>query len=80
MLSRRRPGFTSPRTLLSVRFVECQLYEIKGIDAGVLLTAIFTLTAAACIAGMIPARRAASTDPARALRTEYLSDPGPSAT
>jgi hypothetical protein len=36
--------------LLSVRFVESQLYEIKGIDAGVLLTAIFTLTAAACIA------------------------------
>jgi predicted permease len=56
--------------LLSVRFVESQLYEIKGIDAGVLLTAIFTLMAAACIAGMIPARRAASTDPARALRTE----------
>jgi len=56
--------------LLSVRFVESQLYEIKGIDAGVLLTAIFTLTAAASIAAMIPARRAASTDPARALRTE----------
>jgi ABC-type antimicrobial peptide transport system permease subunit len=56
--------------LLSVRFVASQLFEIKGIDAGVLLTAIFTLTAAACIAGMIPARRAASTDPARALRTE----------
>src|ERR1019366_8621080 len=36
--------------LLSVRFVESQLYEIKGIDAGVLLTAIFTLMAAACIA------------------------------
>jgi macrolide transport system ATP-binding/permease protein len=56
--------------LLSVRFVESQLYEIKGIDGGVLLTAIVTLTAAACIAGMIPARRAASTDPGRALRTE----------
>jgi hypothetical protein len=40
--------------LLSVRFVESQLYEIKGIDAGVLLTAIFTLTAAACAAGMVP--------------------------
>jgi hypothetical protein len=33
--------------LLSVRFVESQLYEIKGTDAGILLTAIFTLTAAA---------------------------------
>jgi len=55
---------------LCVRFVASQLYEIKGIDAGVLLTAIFTLTAAAFIASLIPARRAASTDPARALRTE----------
>jgi len=36
----------------------------------VLITAILTLAAAACIAGMIPARRAASTDPAQALRTE----------
>jgi ABC-type lipoprotein release transport system permease subunit len=28
------------------------------------------LLAAACVAGVIPARRAASVDPARALRTE----------
>ena len=59
-----------PTALLCVRFVESQLYEVKGIDVSVLITAILTLAAAACIAGMIPARRAASTDPAQALRTE----------
>jgi macrolide transport system ATP-binding/permease protein len=32
--------------------------------------AIVTLAVAACVAGLIPARRAASIDPARALRTE----------
>lgn len=59
-----------PVALLCARYVESQLYEIKGIDAGVLLAAILTLAVAAAIAGMIPARRAASTDPAKALRTE----------
>jgi len=32
--------------------------------------AIMTLAAAACVAGLIPARRAASIDPVQALRTE----------
>jgi macrolide transport system ATP-binding/permease protein len=64
--------------LLSVPFVESQPYEIKGIDAGVLLAATFTLTAAACIAGMIPARRAPSTDPARATANGVTGRPWPS--
>jgi macrolide transport system ATP-binding/permease protein len=59
-----------PAALLSMRFVESQLYEVKGMDNGVLVTSVLTLTVAACIAGLIPARRAASTDPAQALRTE----------
>ena len=59
-----------PTALLCVRFVEAQLYEIKGIDASVLLVSILTLAVAASLAGLIPARRAASTDPAQALRTE----------
>jgi predicted permease len=59
-----------PVALLSVRLVEAQLYEIKGVDASVLATAILTLAVAATLAGFIPARRAASTDPAQALRTE----------
>jgi len=43
---------------------------VKGMDSGVLMTSILTLAAAASIAGLIPARRAASTDPVQALRTE----------
>ena len=42
----------------------------EGDAGGVLAGAIATLALAACIAGMIPARRAASVDPVRALRTE----------
>jgi len=59
-----------PIAFLCVRFVKAQLYEITNADAGVMAVAIITLAAAACVAGMIPARRAASTDPVQALRTE----------
>jgi ABC-type antimicrobial peptide transport system permease subunit len=59
-----------PIAWVCVRFVESQLYEIKGIDAAVLLTAVLTLVLASSMAGLIPARRAASIDPAKALRTE----------
>jgi macrolide transport system ATP-binding/permease protein len=59
-----------PAALLGVRFVEAQLYEVDGVDSAVLLTAILALVAAAAFAGFIPARRAASTEPAQALRTE----------
>jgi macrolide transport system ATP-binding/permease protein len=59
-----------PVALLCVRFVKTQLYEVAGIDAAVLLAAVIPLAAAAGVAGLIPARRAASTNPAQALRTE----------
>ena len=59
-----------PVTLLCVRFLKTQLYDVSGYDLGVLAGATVTLAVAACIAGLIPARRAASTDPMRALRTE----------
>ena len=59
-----------PIAWLCVRFVESQLYEIKGIDAPVLLSAVLVLALAATLAGLIPARRAASIDPAKALRNE----------
>jgi macrolide transport system ATP-binding/permease protein len=59
-----------PIALLSVRFVQAQLYEVKGTDAAVLCGSILILALAACLAGLIPARRAASIDPAKALRTE----------
>ena len=59
-----------PVALLCVRFVKSQLYDITKVDAGLLAGAIVTLAVAACIAGMIPAQRAASVDPAQTLRSE----------
>jgi macrolide transport system ATP-binding/permease protein len=59
-----------PAALACARFIEAQLYEVKGMDSGVLAGSILTLVLAAAIAGLIPARRAASIDPVQALRTE----------
>jgi macrolide transport system ATP-binding/permease protein len=59
-----------PVTLLCVRFVKSQLYEITNADATVVMGAIVTLVAAASIAASVPARRAASINPVQALRME----------
>ena len=59
-----------PTAILCVRYVESQLYEIKGVDVEVLAGAVVALSAAAVLAGWIPARRAASIDPVQALRVE----------
>ena len=59
-----------PVALFCVRFVKTQLYEITSANTSVMTVAILTLAVAACVAGIIPARRAASIDPAQALRNE----------
>jgi macrolide transport system ATP-binding/permease protein len=59
-----------PVTVVGVRFVKTQLYEITSVHPMLVLAATATLMAAACIAGIIPARHAASIDPAQALRSE----------
>jgi macrolide transport system ATP-binding/permease protein len=59
-----------PVALLCVRFVKAQLYDITSADATVLASAVLTLALAACVAGLIPARRAASVEPQLALRHE----------
>jgi macrolide transport system ATP-binding/permease protein len=59
-----------PVALVCVRFVKAQLYEIAGIDPRVLTLAVLTLAVATCIAGLIPAKRAASIEPQAALRHE----------
>jgi macrolide transport system ATP-binding/permease protein len=59
-----------PVAFFCVRFVQSQLYEITSADARVVAGAVVTLVAAACIAAMVPARRAASIDPVHALRME----------
>ncbi len=59
-----------PAVLLSTRFIQSLLFEIKGIDFSVLTVSVLALAIASALAGLIPARRAASTDPAQTLRTE----------
>jgi len=59
-----------PVAIFCVRYVKSQLYEITSVNVPVMTIAIGVLALAAAIAGIIPARRAASIDPARALRIE----------
>ncbi len=60
----------APIAWFSVRYIKSQLYEITTVNAVVLAGAIGVLAVAACIAGLIPARRASSIDPVKALRVE----------
>jgi predicted permease len=59
-----------PVAIFCVRFVKSQLYEITSVNVPVMAVAIGVLLLAAAVAGIIPARRAASIDPVRALRVE----------
>jgi len=59
-----------PVALLCVRYVHSQLFEVTGGDPGVLTAAITALVLAACAAAILPARRAATIDPVKALRSE----------
>jgi len=59
-----------PVALLCVRFVKSQLYGIARADFNVMAGAIVIMALAAFIAAIIPARRAASIDPVKALRLE----------
>jgi putative ABC transport system permease protein len=52
------------------RFLSSLLYLVKPLDTGAIVIAALLLALSAAAAGFIPARRAASIDPMRALRTE----------
>jgi ABC-type antimicrobial peptide transport system permease subunit len=52
------------------RALRSQLFNVSSADVFVYAVAIITIVLVAGLAGLIPARRAASIDPARALRTE----------
>ena len=58
----------TPIAMLCVRYVKSQLFDIDKANPTVMIGAIVTLTLAAAIAGIIPARRAASIDPVKAVR------------
>jgi macrolide transport system ATP-binding/permease protein len=59
-----------PVAIFCVRYVKSQLFEITSVNVPLMGIAIGVLVITAAVAGIIPARRAASIDPARALRIE----------
>jgi len=61
---------TIPLAVLATRAVRSQLFGVSVADPTVYGAGIMTICMVAVLAGFIPARRAATIDPARALRTE----------
>jgi putative ABC transport system permease protein len=61
---------TVPLAMLGTQAVRSQLFGVSVADPVAYGAAIFTICVVAALAGFIPARRAATIDPARALRTE----------
>jgi predicted permease len=57
-------------SFLATRWVRSLLYETQPVDPLAISVSIALLLAAAILAAIVPARRAASIDPMRALRTE----------
>jgi putative ABC transport system permease protein len=59
-----------PAAIEAGRAMSDELYAVKPYDPAVLALATLLLGLAALLAALIPARRAASVDPTRALRAE----------
>ncbi len=59
-----------PAAIGSARLMAAQLYHVHGWDPLVLASSILTLSLCALFASIIPAQRAASLDPVKALRAE----------
>ncbi|HEV2134974.1 MAG TPA: ABC transporter permease [Terracidiphilus sp.] len=59
-----------PAALVAGHYMSSQLFEVHGYDPFSLACAVAVLAVCAAIAGFIPARRAASIDPMKALRIE----------
>ncbi|SEB37688.1 ABC transporter permease [Terriglobus roseus] len=59
-----------PVVFLCSRYLKTLLYGITGVDGLSILFAVGALLLAAWVASLVPALRAASTDPVKALRTE----------
>lgn len=63
-------GVTIPIAFFAARAVRSQLFGVSVTDPLVYTIGVMAIGLVAMIAGFIPARRAASVDPSRALRTE----------
>ena len=61
---------TIPLAMLATCMVRSQLFGVSVADPAVYAAGILIICVVAALAGFIPARRAATVDPARALRTE----------
>jgi predicted permease len=61
---------TIPISIVATRALRSQLFNVSSTDANVYAIAITIVVFVAALAGLIPARRAASVDPMQALRTE----------
>ena len=61
---------TVPLAMLATRAVRSQLFGVTAADPAVYTAGVLTICVVAALAAFIPARRAATVDPARALRTE----------
>ena len=59
-----------PISIACSRLISAQLYQVKGWDPLVLGGSIIALSVCAFFASIIPAQRAASINPVKALRTE----------
>ncbi len=59
-----------PIAIFCGRLLHSQLYEVSQLDPAVLGATVIVLTLCSFVAAAVPARRAASVDPNRALRTE----------
>ncbi|MGD0124977.1 MAG: ABC transporter permease [Terriglobia bacterium] len=59
-----------PVALAGGRLLSSQLFGVKSHDPVIVASAAIVLAACALVAGLVPARRAASIEPMRALRTE----------
>jgi ABC-type antimicrobial peptide transport system permease subunit len=59
-----------PISIASSRLISAQLYQVRGWDPLVLGGSVLALSVCAFFASIIPAQRAASINPVKALRTE----------
>jgi ABC-type antimicrobial peptide transport system permease subunit len=70
MLAGGALAVTIPLAALAAHAVRSQLFGVSVVDPVVYGAGILIICIVAAMAGFIPARRAATVDPARALRTE----------
>jgi len=63
-------GVGTPVALVLSKYVQGQLYGLTAADPLIMVLALFVMLTIALLSGLLPARKAASLDPVRALRYE----------